>query len=98
MENNLNQNNGAVPPPPPKQEFYLPTKFWLDVLTHLDSKMRILCEDYGHGKIGLTIKVHKSKITEVEFNDDIRIRSLIEALGPKAVQDKPLEEKLKEQT
>lgn len=96
MENNSSQNNGKgpnnIPPPPQKEEMYLPIKFWLDLITHMDKKTQVLCENYGHGKIGFTIKVHRNLITDIEFTDDIRVKSLIEALGPRAVQEKQPEQ------
>jgi hypothetical protein len=86
-QNNTPQPNGTLPPPPPKKdELYVSANFWLEILTHMDKKIRVLCEDYGYGKVGLTIKVHKEKIMEVEFDDNVRIRGLIEKAGNRAWQ------------
>ena len=77
------------PPPPLKEELYVPASFWLEILSHMDRKIRALCEEFGYGEIGLTIRVHKEKIMEVKFTDEVRIRGLVEKAGSRAWQAQP---------
>lgn len=57
---------------------YLPTKFWVEVMTFLDRKVQIISDDYGYGKIIMTVQIADNKVKDVIFNDEVRMRSLVE--------------------
>ena len=79
--------NKKVPIPPTRQ-LYLPLPFWLDVISYLDKKAELALTGSGHGIITMTIKMHKGKIHEIMFGEELRVRDVIEKVGPKGVSEK----------
>ena len=77
-----------IPPPPPVTP-YVPIEFWSDVLINLDKRVKIVAEDFGYGEVGLIIKIHKEKILEVKFTDEIRVRNIIAKAGNKGMDSAP---------
>ena len=67
-----------MPPVPEKVDLFLPITFWSEILVTLDKKVQTLSQNYGFGQINVTIVVHDAQVKEVKFNDEIRIRGLIE--------------------
>lgn len=65
-------------PMPSKTNLYLPVKFWSTVLASLDSKVQGVCESYGFGIINLRIVIHNKRVSDIYFNDEVRIRGLVE--------------------
>lgn len=61
-----------------KTQLYLPLEFWSEILVVLDKKMEQLTKDYGFGQVGLTIISHNGKVTDVIFEDQIRVRGLVD--------------------
>lgn len=81
-------NDTKIPPPPPIVP-YVPIEFWSDVLINLDKRVKTVIEDFGYGEVGLVIKIHKEKILEVKFTDEIRVRNIISKAGDKGVDSAP---------
>lgn len=69
-----------VPMPPTKTNFRYPIEFWSEIVMHLDKKAQIIADDYGWGKINLTLIIQGGKVTQVVFNDEIRVSKLEEKL------------------
>lgn len=69
---------------------YLPAKFWSTVLASLDAKTEVLCEQVGFGEVTLTLKVHRGKITEVYFADEMRVRGLLEKIEEETTKEQDL--------
>ena len=67
-------------------KLYLPVNFWSTILASLDSIIQALSESYGFGEVSLKLIIHRGKVTEIYFNDEIRIRGLVEQF------DKPEQE------
>lgn len=82
-------DNRIQMPPIEKAELFVPIAFWSEVLVHLDSKIETICKHYGFGKVEMTIKIHKDKIMEVSFSDEIRIRGLVEKAGSHGDSNSP---------
>ena len=67
-----------LPPLPPKVELYMPLEFWSEILITLDKKTQAIAQTYGFGKVSLTLSITNGGITEVSFDDQIKIRGLVE--------------------
>lgn len=61
-----------------QKNLYLPLMFWSEILVVLDKKIEQLTKDYGFGRVSMTIVSHNGKITDVLFNDEVRVRGLVE--------------------
>lgn len=61
-----------------QSNLYLPVNFWVFILSALDAKTQNLCEQGGFGEIRLTLKVHRGKVAEIYFTDEMRARGIIE--------------------
>ena len=59
-------------------KLFLPVNFWSTILASLDSKVQALSESYGFGEVSLKLIIHRGKVTEIYFNDEVRIRGLVE--------------------
>lgn len=70
-----------IPMPPVKADFKYPMSFWSEIVMHLDKKAQVISDDYGWGKINLTLIIQGGKVTQVVFNDEIRVSKLEEKLG-----------------
>jgi len=44
----------------------------------LDRKLNALTDVYGFGAINLKLEVHNGKVVSVVFNDEIKVRGLVE--------------------
>ena len=71
-------NQIPLPPLPTKVELFMPIEFWSEVLMTLDKKIQAVAQIYGFGKVSLTVSITNGGITEVSFDDNIRIRGLVE--------------------
>lgn len=80
---NINKSvvDEKIPMPPTKAELFLPIVFWSTLMLHLDRKIESIIKNYGFGQVNMAIKIHKGKIMEVSFNDEIRVRELVEKAG-----------------
>lgn len=61
-----------------KSGYYLPISFLSSLATSLDSKVQALAETYGFGKVSVTLVIHRGKVSETYFNDEVRLRGLVE--------------------
>lgn len=73
---------------PPIDTLYLPLNFWLSIIAILDKKVELALLGSGHGIITMTIKMHKNKIHEVSFGEEMRIREIVEKAGDKGLKRK----------
>lgn len=75
---------------PDKVKLYLPIEFWSEIMIHLDKKAEMLAQEYGYGRINLSLAIHEGKVKDVIFTDEIRIRGIVEKTGrkgdPRSVQ------------
>lgn len=71
-----------MPPLPDKVDLFLPLTFWSEILITLDKKLQALSQNYGYGSVKITIVVHDGEVKEVNFDDNIRIRGLVEKSKP----------------
>lgn len=74
-----------IPMPPTKEELFIPIDFWSKILTSLDQKVQAVAFNYGWGKVNMTLVVQGGKISQVIFNDEIRISGLDKYLGKPGV-------------
>jgi hypothetical protein len=81
--------NEKIPMPPIKPDFKYPIEFWSEIVMHLDQKAKVISDDYGWGKINLTLIIQGGKVTQVVFNDEIRVSKLEEKLYPREDIHKP---------
>lgn len=71
-----------VPMPPlGKPPLYLPLEFWLEAISYLDKRVEMVANGSGHGTLTVTIKLHKGRVHEVDFGEQIRVREIIEKTG-----------------
>ena len=75
MEKNLQSEKKT---PMPESKYYLPISFLSSIAASLDSKVQVLSETYGFGKVSVTLVIHRGKVSETYFNDEVRIRGLLE--------------------
>lgn len=62
------------------KKLFLPADFWSSVLATLDMKAQVIAEDYGYGKLNLTLIFHRGKVSEIYFTDEIRVKGILEKL------------------
>jgi len=74
----IDPNKIPTPPLPDKVDLFLPLNFWSEILITLDKKLQALSTGYGYGSVKITITVHDGEVKEVMFDDNIRIRGLVE--------------------
>ena len=70
-----------VPMPPTQAQLFIPIVFWSTLMLHLDKKIESIIKNYGFGEVRVAVKIHKNRIYEVSFNDEIKIRDLVEKAG-----------------
>ena len=70
-----------IPMPPTRTQLFLPIVFWSSLMLHLDKKIESIIKNYGFGQVEMMVKIHKGKIMEVSFNDEVRVRELVEKAG-----------------
>lgn len=85
----LINNTEKIPMPVVKPKLFLPIGFWSEVLVHLDKKTETLSELYGYGKVEMTITIMHGKVQDVIFNDEVRIRGLVDRAGLKGTPNAP---------
>jgi hypothetical protein len=61
-----------------KVNLHLPLSFWSEILMTIDRKVQTICENYGYGKVGMSVIIHKGKVIDVVFDDEIRVRGLVD--------------------
>jgi hypothetical protein len=74
---------------PLPQPLFVPIEFWSEIMLNLDKRVKVVTEDFGYGEVGLIIKIHKEKILEVKFTDEIRVRGIIAKAGNKGADSYP---------
>lgn len=89
-----NQNNTKVPMPPVRENkpLFMPLEFWLNLISYLDKRVEIVAVNSGYGVLEMSIKLQRGKIFEVEFQEKIRLRELLEQAGNRGTP-KPVDEK-----
>lgn len=71
-----------VPTPPQRKPLFVPIDFWLEVIAYLDNRTEYVVKNSGFGKIEVSLKLHKGKIHEVDFREQIGVRDIISKSGP----------------
>ena len=77
----IHSMNEKIPMPPTRSDLFLPIVFWSTLMLHLDKKIESIIKNYGFGEVRMNVKIHKNRIYEVSFNDEIKIRDLVEKAG-----------------
>ena len=71
-----------TPIPPKKNPLFVPIDFWLEVIAYCDNRVEYVVNNSGFGKIEVSLKIHKGKIHEVDFREQIGVRDIIAKAGP----------------
>ena len=77
----MDKNEELIPTPPRKKPLYVPIDFWLEVIAYLDNRVEYVSTNSGFGKIEVSLKLHKGKIHEVDFREQIGVRDIISKSG-----------------
>lgn len=66
---------------PPTQALFLPIAFWLEIISNLDKRVEIMCNESGYGVVAMDIKLQNGKVFEVGIEEKTRIRGVAEKAG-----------------
>ena len=66
-----------------KSTLFLPIEFWSSIISTVDAKVQTLSEAYGFGTITITFVVHRGKVSEIYFDDRIRLKGMLEKITDK---------------
>ena len=72
-------------PMPPTKPLFMPLDFWLNLISYLDKRVEIVSLGSGYGTLEMSIKLQRGKIFEVEFEEKIRLRDVLEKAGHRGV-------------
>lgn len=61
-----------------KESLFLPLEFWLDAIAYMDKRVEIIANGNGFGMLEMNLKIREGKIYEMEFEEKISVRDIIQ--------------------